>query len=659
MTPNSSRPGEPLDLTPLHPATSPAKPSTGFGALPSAQGGRARNTTSLGWKIVKFGLFGLVGLFLLVGLAYAVVGNPFKRGHSELLTHTIRRESLPLSIVERGGLESAENRDVVCRVKARTQGQAASNFKWVIDDGTVVKKGDLLADLDDSALEDQLKNQKIVVDKAEADKIQTEENYKIVRSQNESDIKTAEVNLELAEIDLKKYQEGDYPQQLKIDDGNIKTAESDLEQQRDRVAWANRMVKKGYYTVTQAQGEQSKMESLEIALAKALEDKRVLTDPIFGTGKRQITFLQNNVAETKRALERVKSQTTAKEIQARSDREAKKSVYDQEMTRYNDIKEEIKKCRITAPQDGLVVYFVPEQSRFGMGSQQSIVAQGEPVREGQKLMRIPNLDRMVVNTKVHEAMVSRVKAGQEARVRVDAFPNRILKAHVEQVATVASQQDFLSADVKVYQTTVAIDEKSEGLKPGMSAEVTITVGATLEDVLAIPVQAVIGSVELGKKRECFVLTPHGPEKREIELGHSNDRMAEVRSGLVEGDAVVMNPRVLVGDKAKIREPNGKNKRNGENTSDAPEKGEKKGSGPMKVPGPKSAPGNGAPPIGATPGGPPAGGPAVNQEKMLKDLSDRFRKATPEERKQMLAQFPDEHRDKMKQALKGQGIDVPE
>ena len=39
-----------------------------------------------------------------------------------------------------------------------------------------------------------------------------------------------------------------------------------------------------------------------------------------------------------------------------------------------------------------------------------MIAQGESVKEGQKLMSIPNLNRMVVNARVHEAMVSRVKA---------------------------------------------------------------------------------------------------------------------------------------------------------------------------------------------------------------------------------------------------------
>src|SRR5205807_5736179 len=98
------------------------------------------------------------------------------------------------------------------------------------------------------------------------------------------------------------------------------------------------------------------------------------------------------------------------------------------LSQYQEIEGEIKKCKIYAPQEGMVVYYVPEQARFGGGSQQSIVAQGEPVREGQKLMQIPDLKHMLVNTKVHEALVSRVHRDQQATVRVDPFPDQTLHA---------------------------------------------------------------------------------------------------------------------------------------------------------------------------------------------------------------------------------------
>src|SRR5207245_889316 len=161
------------------------------------------------------------------------------------------------------------------------------------------------------------------------------------------------------------------------------------------------------------------------------------------------------VAESERALDRVKKQAKSKSVQAESDRFAKKSIFDQETVKYDDIKEEIKKCTVVSPQDGMVVYYVPEQSRYGSGTQQSIGGKDK--------------DNQIVYP------------GQPARVRVDAFPDHVLKAHVKQVATVASQADWMSSDVKVYQTMVAIDEPVENLKPGMSAEVTILASDTKED----------------------------------------------------------------------------------------------------------------------------------------------------------------------------------
>lgn len=527
--------------------------------------------------------------------------------------------------MERGTLESAKNSDIICNVK-KVAGNTL-NVKWVIDDGSDVKKGDLLLVLDDSAHQDQLKAQKIVVDQAEGNKIEAEEQYKITLSQNESEINTATVDLELKRIDLQKYQEGDFPQKLKDVLGRIKQFESDVDQQRDRAAWAQRMVKKTYMTAVQAQAELSRLQSLELNLAKVREEMRVLTDPLFGERKRQETDLRNKVAEAERALERVKSQAKAKEVQAKAKRATTRSVYQQELDRFRSTQAEIAKCRITAPQDGLVVYFVPEQARFGSGAQQSIVAQGEPVREGQKLMQIPDLRQMRVNTKVHEALVSHVHAGQPASISVDSFPDRKLHGYVEAVATVSSQQDFLSADVKVYATKVMIDEAVPGLKPGMSAKVAITIGDALEHVLTIPVQAIVGSADLGKHRQCVVVTPTGTEERNIIVGMSNDKMAEIKEGLQEGDRVVLNPRAVLGDKIKTGAP-GKDKNDSGN---AGEKGK-------KTPGKRA---------------PAKNGPDDRQKALL----EKFRSATPEQRKQMLQQIPEEFREKAKAMLQQQGLKV--
>ena len=111
--------------------------------------------------------------------------------------------------------------------------------------------------------------------------------------------------------------------------------------------------------------------------------------------------------------------------------------------------------------------------------------------------------------------------------------------------------------MKLYQTYVLIEDEAEGLKPDMTAEVTIHVDAAKEQVLAVPLQAVIGGAELGVKREVFVRTPTGYDKREVTLGLYNEKMVEVRDGLHDGDEVVINPKVLLGDaKTKTRDGSG-------------------------------------------------------------------------------------------------------
>lgn len=501
--------------------------------------------------------------------------------------------------MERGTLESADNRDVVCRVKASAKGGTiASTIKSVIDNGSIVEAGQLLVELDDSGLQDQLQNEKIALEKAKSEWIQAKQGYLIQESQNESDIATAKVKLDLAALALEQYKDGDFLQSKRDIEGRHLMARSDLEMWEERAAWSDRMSRPGrrYVTAAQADSDKARLVSAGIALKRVEEEKRVLEEY---TARIKLKQLDSDIEEAKRALDRIQKQAIANLATKEADRSAKYSTYLQEVTKVRDLEEEIRKCTLRAPQAGLVVYYIPEQTRSGSGTQQAIVAQGEPVREGQKLMSIPNLSNMVVNTRVHEAMISKVRGdkmartgfsdavgvalrfssanplsvmatdlaynearmefsernkayeqvlterGQPATIRIDSLPGRVFRGHVKTVATVASQQDWMSSDVKVYQTMVSIDEIVEEVRPGMSAEVTILTDAKAENVLAIPVEAVIGGSELGRKRECYVKTSDGPKKRDIILGMSNDTKAEVLSGLEEGDEVVLNPMVLM------------------------------------------------------------------------------------------------------------------
>ena len=473
-------------------------------------------------------------------------------------TWVVAREKLKVPIVERGTLESAKNGDIICTVKSGTKGSTvATTIKWIIEPGVQVARGDKLVELDSSGFVEHLKDQRIKVEQAKANWITANEDYRIQESQNESDIEAARNALDLARIDLEKYEKAEFAQALEDVDGRIQIARADLEVAEVRVAWSNRMLRMGYQSKSQVQGDEARADSARIDLKKLETEKRVL---VVYTKRRTVQDLSAKLTEARRALDRVKSQSRAKLVQADANRLSKQSVYKQEQARAQEIEAEIARCVVLSPQDGLVVYYVSDQVRSGGGSQQGIVAQGEPVREGQKLMQIPDLSQMVVNVRVHEAMVSHLRkekssketsTWQNARIRIDAVPNRIFAGHVKAVDTVAGQQDWFASDVKLYKTVVSIDEPVEGLKPGMSAEVTIYADESPTEVLVVPVQAIVGTISLGAHPRCFVVGKGGqPQRRDIVVGMSNQRLVEVKSGLSAGELVVLNPAALTVDDAE-------------------------------------------------------------------------------------------------------------
>src|SRR5262249_42479166 len=129
----------------------------------------------------------------------------------DVLLHAVKRETLNITVVEKGTLESAENRDVICKVRAGNKSTGfATTINWVIDDGSKVKAGQLLGIPDDSALQDQYRDQRIVLDTAEAAKVKAEKDYDITIKRNEALVATAENALTVAAIDLDKYTGLDY-----------------------------------------------------------------------------------------------------------------------------------------------------------------------------------------------------------------------------------------------------------------------------------------------------------------------------------------------------------------------------------------------------------------------------------------------------------------
>ena len=98
----------------------------------------------------------------------------------------------------------------------------------------------------------------------------------------------------------------------------------------------------------------------------------------------------------------------------------------------------------------------------------------------------------------------------------------------------------MSSDTKVYATIITIDEEVQQLKPGMTAVVDIHVDH-LRDIVAVPIQAIL---QVKDETWCYVHSQGVSERRFVDLGRTNDKFVEIKSGLRVGERVVLNPNAI-------------------------------------------------------------------------------------------------------------------
>ena len=405
---------------------------------------------------------------------------------------------------------------------------------FIVKEGTSVKAGDLVCELDSSVLINKSISQQIVVEKAKSALLQGKEDLKIQELQNKSEVEKAELMLQLAEIDLVKFQDGDLVQQKNDLESQISLADENLSRAQESYDYVKRLAKSGYKTQNDLESERIAVESSRISKEIIEGRKKLLLD---FTERRSVIELKAKVEECQREMERTESRTKSAMAQRQAALFERELVFDVESKLLDRLKKQIDACKIYAVQDGQVVY---ANTRDGRAQEQVTIDEGVLVRERQPIINLPDLEHMKVNARIHESRISLVRQGMTVQIKVDSAPTHIFHGVVDQVSSVPSSTGGFGNNVKEYDAAVRIVEdsvKEYQLRPGLTASVEILVERR-DDVLQIPVQA---NVTIGNRQFVFVATEKKVECRPIKIGKTNANYIEVVEGLVEGDEVVMNP----------------------------------------------------------------------------------------------------------------------
>jgi RNA polymerase sigma factor (sigma-70 family) len=467
------------------------------------------------------------GMVALVAGAGSVAQAPSKRADdaaadADAPVAEVKPGAFRVVVRERGNVEASANFDMYNLVEGQT------TIISLLPEGTRVKKGDVVCELDSAPLKDRLVNQVIAARGAEAQ------------------LEKARQAVKLAENALRSHTETLFPDERKVIQFEIELAEEAASQSSRRVQRTRSALGRLSELIRERGGPKSPGD---ITATLDLEDR---------LGEAEVAVSRARLGvEAARIKERAlisTSETTAERLRAaiesaRDVERSRQASHELEVQKEAKLNRQIAYCKVLAPANGILIY-ANEPERFGTLTRPLAIQEGAVVRERQKLFNIPDLERgMIVNVKIPEAWIDKILPNQAARIKVDAFPNEEFTGVVDSVAPLPDPTSLFSSNVKVYTTWIKIAQRFPGLRPGMTAGVEILVGERAE-ALVVPVGAV---VRYDNADHLAVATAAGGfDWRTVELGLTDGQGVEVKTGLKAGERVAVAPTPLLTEDQKRR-----------------------------------------------------------------------------------------------------------
>ena len=347
---------------------------------------------------------------------------------------------------------------------------------YIIDEGTFVKKGDVLIKFDSAHFEAEMLRLAGELRSREASFEARKQILEWEKSQAEGAINTAEFDLKDAKQEYSRYV----------------SYISDMEE----------LDKKGLHYPNEIFQAKRKAEQL---------------------------FAKQQRYET--SFEQIKKESVFKIAAAMAELAKAKNEIETTKIALDDIKEEFSKSVVKAPFPGIVVHY--ETPRDNQKRKPRV---GDSVWENQPLLYLPDISSMIVKTLVREVDLHKITNGQKASIQVDAYPKLVFTGQVTSVGVLASDGGEAGKGEKYFQVVVSIQGENLNLRPGMTVRVVIHID-TAQNILAVPAQAVFSE---GVNKYCYVCLGKNVKKVKVEIGRQNEDYAEIVAGLKNGDMVSLS-----------------------------------------------------------------------------------------------------------------------
>lgn len=472
----------------------------------------------------------VIALAVIAALSVAAIAY-FNRSDSgkgeESALYTVRSMDFDITLTATGELRAS--RETVLRSNLETTVPIVE----IVDEGITVDAGDLLVRLSDDEIRQRLENETLTLETARSELVSAENALEIQRSDNESNLRAANLRLQLAEIAFEKWEKGEDEEQRKQLALNIEAAERELERLEEKYENSRMLLEANFLS-----RDQFKQDELALLRAQADLERARLRSDTYHQYEREMkrVELESEIREATAELDRVKRRNES-EIASRlaSVTNARRQVAIRQ-ARVEKLEEQIAASVIRAPTSGLVVY-ATSLGRNSWRRENNPLGVGTQISPNEEILVLPNNEEMIAAVNIHESLVGQIQRGQPARVRIDARRGKVVEGVIDGVGVLAQTGGWRDPNLRQYEVRIRLNlaDLDHDFKPSMRSEGEIIVGR-VTNALAVPVEGIF--FEDGV---AFVYTPRDGRYAPVPvtIGRRSSIFAEVTRGLSEGDRVLL------------------------------------------------------------------------------------------------------------------------
>ena len=390
----------------------------------------------------------------------------------------------------------------------------------------MVAKGDLLLLFDAAPFEEEIRRSQAQLAQAQAELDKAKQDYKLQAIQNQEELAAARQKVERSHLELADVQGGKGLVREEEAVAAVSNAERELAKATGAYEDLKPLLEQGFIT-------KQELDRADQAVARAREDlslARRRRDSLVNFGRPlELSQAKAEATLTRESARQLEASASYRMENKRSAIVAAESRIQEASSKLALAQQQLARTEVRADVPGIAVY----RDVF-FGSEQRKPQVGDQVWANQPLLILPDISRMVVETKVRETDIHKIERNQKVGVRVQAYPDLKLAGKVTLVGTLA-QEEKERRGTKFFGVTVQIEGSEPRLRPGMSATVEIEVEERAR-ALYVPLEAVF---EKDGRHVCYVVQRGRLREREVAIGSSNRDFAVIERGLEAGDRVAL------------------------------------------------------------------------------------------------------------------------